>query len=49
MTSVARELAIERGAGDADRSGVGEEAVDPRLSERVRESVARTVRKRLVG
>ncbi len=49
MTSVARELAIERGEREAGAStGVGERE-DATLSGRVRESVARAVRKRLVG
>lgn len=49
MTSVAQELAIEGDeAGPADgRRGAG--ARDATLAVRVRESVARTVRKRLVG
>lgn len=49
MTSVARELAIERGEPPAS-TPVGEGAIgEASLSERVRESVAVAVRKRLVG
>ncbi len=49
MTSVARELAIERGEPETRPSIGVVESVDPTLSGRVRESVARAVRKRLVG
>ncbi len=48
MTSVARELAIERGEAEpaaADRAAPRDDA----LGARVRESVARTMRKRLAG
>ncbi len=49
MTSMARELAIERGeAGSAHASG-GPAPRDATLAARVRDSVARTMRKRLVG
>jgi lipoyl(octanoyl) transferase len=49
MTSVARELAVERGeAGSALASG-GATPRDATLAVRVRESVARAVRKRLAG
>lgn len=50
MTSVARELAIGRGRADpADETANVAEARDADLAARVRDSVARTVRKRLVG
>ena len=51
MTSIARELVIERpeaSAADASHSGLAA-AGDSDLAVRVRDSVARTVRKRLVG
>ncbi len=50
MTSVARELAIERGsASPADANSSAGDASEAELAVRVRDSVARTVRKRLVG
>lgn len=50
MTSVARELAIGRGRADSmDETAHFAEAKDADLAARVRDSVARTVRKRLVG
>ena len=51
MTSIARELVIERpeaSVADASHSGLAA-AGDSELAVRVRDSVARTVRKRLVG
>jgi lipoyl(octanoyl) transferase len=51
MTSIARELAIERAGIDGDGAAPNGlvRQPDADLGERVRDSVARTVRKRLVG
>ena len=49
MTSVARELAIERGEPEAGPERGAQASGDATFAARVRESVARAVRKRLIG
>lgn len=49
MTSVVRELAIERGEPEAESERAAHASGDATFAARVRESVTRAVRKRLIG